>query len=120
VCAALPVTSATFDGEAVIVDRNGVSDFDALRAALTRRGSRSVFLMAFNVLELDGADLRSCPCSMRRELLTDLVGKSVDGIALSERVDGVHGPAIYLAACRMGLEGIVSKRVDRPIAPATR
>src|SRR5215468_46217 len=108
----VPVISATIDGEAVICGRNGVSDFDQLRAALTRRGSRAVFLYAFDLIELDGADLRWRPWSMRRELLIDLIGKTSDGIALSEHIDGAHGPAIYQAACRMGLEGIVSKRLD--------
>jgi ATP-dependent DNA ligase len=112
--ASLPVTSATIDGEAVICDRSGVSDFDALRAALARRGSRSILLMAFDVLELNSTDLRPQPWIGRRELLVDLLDNSRDGLVLSDHAIGPHGAAIYRAACRMGLEGIVSKRVDRP------
>jgi ATP-dependent DNA ligase len=76
--ASLPVTSATIDGEAMLTDHSGVSDFDALRAALT--GSRSVFLMAFDMIELNGTDLRAQPWIGRRELLIDLVGKDHDGL----------------------------------------
>jgi bifunctional non-homologous end joining protein LigD len=57
------------------------------------------------------------PWSARSEGLIDLLCSTSDGIHLSEHVDRVHGPAIYQAACRMGLEGIVSKRVDRPYRP---
>jgi ATP-dependent DNA ligase len=112
--ASLPITSVTIDGKAVICDRKGVSDFGILRASLSRRrGSRAAFMFAFDVLELNGTDLRPRPWSMRRELLIDLLGDSAGGVVLSEDVYGAHGPAIYEAARRMGLEGIVSKRIDR-------
>jgi bifunctional non-homologous end joining protein LigD len=113
--AALRVSSATIDGEAVVCDGEGVADFDRLRSALARRdGSREPFLYAFDLLELNGADLRPQPWIGRREALASMLRKARDGLALSEHVEGVRGPMIYLAACRMGLEGIVSKRVDRP------
>jgi bifunctional non-homologous end joining protein LigD len=111
---ALRVRSATIDGEAVVCRPVGVTDFDRLRAALARRGSQDAFLYAFDLIELDGADLRPRPWTARREALVGLLRKAGNGIVLSEHVDGEHGPAIYQAACRMGLEGIVSKRVDRP------
>jgi ATP-dependent DNA ligase len=111
--AALRVTSATIDGEAVVCRPDGVTDFDRLRAALARRGSQEAFLYAFDLIE-DGADLRPRPWTARREALVGILRKVRDGIALSEHVDGEHGPPIYHAACRMRLEGIVSKRVDRP------
>jgi ATP-dependent DNA ligase len=112
--AALGVNSATIDGEAVVCDGDGVSDFDALRSALARRGSRAAFLYAFDLIEVNGTDLRWRPWAMRREMLDDLLHNAGDGIVLSEHVEGAHGPAIYQAACRRGLEGIVSKRVDKP------
>jgi bifunctional non-homologous end joining protein LigD len=112
--AALRVHSATIDGEAVVCRPDGVTDFDRLRAALARRGSQDAFLYAFDLVELDGADLRPRPWTGRREALVGLLHKGGDGVVLSEHVAGEHGPAIYQAACRMGLEGIVSKRVDRP------
>jgi bifunctional non-homologous end joining protein LigD len=90
--AALRVNSATIDGEAVICDGNGVSDFDALRSALARRSSRAAFLYAFDLIEVNGTDLRWRPWAMRREMLGDLLHKAGDGIVLSEHVEGAHGP----------------------------
>jgi hypothetical protein len=59
--AALKLKSATIDGEGVVCDPDGVTDFDLLRAALGRKGSRRAFLYAFDLLELDGRDLRDRP-----------------------------------------------------------
>src|SRR5215471_9212054 len=70
---ALPVTSATLDGEGVVVDACGLSDFERLRAALAGRGSRAAFLFAFDVLELDGRDLRAEPWDTRRATLASLL-----------------------------------------------
>jgi bifunctional non-homologous end joining protein LigD len=55
--AALPVRSVTIDGEGVVCGPDGVSDFDRLRGAVGRKGSRDAFLYAFDILELDGVDL---------------------------------------------------------------
>jgi len=109
----LPVTSATIDGEAVVCDSAGVSDFDRLRGALAQRGSLDPFLYAFDILELDGCDLRPAPWATRRAALQRVLAKAGDGIRLSVHLDG-NGPAMFRAACAMGLEGIVSKRRDRP------
>jgi len=111
--AALPVTSVTIDGEAVLCDSAGVSDFDRLRGALARRGSPEVFLYAFDLLELDGHDLRQSPWADRREALVRVLSEVGHGIRLSEHLDG-DGPAMFRHACAMGLEGIVSKRRDKP------
>jgi bifunctional non-homologous end joining protein LigD len=56
--AALKLKSVTIDGEGVVCDANGVSDFDRLRTAVGRMGSRDAFLYAFDLLEIDGTDLR--------------------------------------------------------------
>jgi len=109
----LPVTSATIDGEAVVCDSAGVPDFDRLRAALARRGSREPFLYAFDLLELDGRDLRRSAWTDRRAALVRVLRKAGDNIRLSVHLDGDR-PAMFRAACAMGLEGIVSKRRDRP------
>jgi bifunctional non-homologous end joining protein LigD len=67
---ALRVTSAIIDGEGVVVDDRGVTDFDRLRGALAGRGgSRAAFLYAFDLLELNGTDLRPQPRIGRREAL---------------------------------------------------
>ncbi len=112
--AALRAKSVTLDGEGVVCRPDGVSDFDLLRAAVGRKGSRAAFLMAFDLLELDGADLRHEPWETRRATLQSLLRKSGKGIRLSGHIDGTDGDLVFRHACRMGLEGIVAKRRDRP------
>jgi bifunctional non-homologous end joining protein LigD len=111
---ALPVLSATVDGEGVVVDERGLSDFDCLRSAVGRRGSRAAFLFAFDLLELDGEDLRLRPWDERRAALARLLRKAGDGVRLTEHLDGGDGATVFRHACAMGLEGIVAKRRDRP------
>jgi bifunctional non-homologous end joining protein LigD len=67
--ARLRVKSVTIDGEGVVCGRDGVTDFDLLRAAVGRKGSRDAFLYAFDLLELDGQDLRHWPWETRRARL---------------------------------------------------
>ena len=64
------------------------------------------------MLQLGSKDLRSLPLSMRKDLLAKLLDGSVGGIVYGEHLDG-DGAEVFAAACRMGLEGIVSKRRDR-------
>lgn len=82
-------------------------------AAPLARRSANVFLYAFDLLELDGRDLRRSPWDERRQALIALLHKTGDGIQLSEHLDR-DGATMFRAACAMGLEGIVSKRRDRP------
>jgi len=111
---ALPVRSVTLDGEGVVVDERGVTDFERLFAALAgRNGSRSAFLYAFDLLDFDGNDLRREPWDVRRATLTVLLRKPSPGIRLSEHLDG-DGETIFRHACALGAEGIVAKRRDRP------
>ena len=112
--AALRVKSVMLDGEGVVCRPDGVSDFDLLRAAVGRKGSRAAFLYAFDLLELDGADLRYEPWETRRATLASLLRKSGKGIRLSGHIDGADGDLVFRHACIMGLEGIVAKRRDRP------
>ena len=109
---ALPVRSAILDGESVICGPDGVSDFDRMRAVFSRKGSPDVFLYAFDVLELDGRDLRSQRWDARRALLAQLLDRCPDGIRLSEHIADADGATIFRQACVMGLEGIVAKRRD--------
>jgi bifunctional non-homologous end joining protein LigD len=111
---ALPVRAATIDGEGVVCNERGVSDFDKLRSAVSRRGSRAAFLFAFDLLELDGRDLRREPWTVRRETLASLLLKAGAGVRLSEHIEGTDGATIFAHACAMGLEGIIAKRRDRP------
>jgi bifunctional non-homologous end joining protein LigD len=112
--AGLKLKSVTIDGEGVLCGSDGVSDFGRLRSALRRGGSRRVFLYAFDLLELDGRDLRPRPWEDRRKTLTRLLRKASEGIKLSEHLATTDGNTIFRHACEMGLEGIVAKRRDRP------
>jgi DNA ligase D-like protein (predicted ligase) len=103
--------SAIIDGEIIVQDEQGRCDFHAIKGALTARPEAFVF-MAFDLLCLNGRDLRSAPLVERREYLRELVGANEAGscIQFSDHVTG-DGSELFRAADAMGLEGIVSKRV---------
>jgi ATP-dependent DNA ligase len=109
---ALPVRSVTLDGEVVICGADGVSQFDRMRALFGHKGSREAFLYAFDLLELDGRDLRNEPWAHRRAELVQLLAGGDVGIQLCEHIEGTDGAVVFRAACNMGLEGIVAKRRD--------
>jgi bifunctional non-homologous end joining protein LigD len=111
--ARLRVKSVTLDGEGVVCGADGVTDFDKLRAAVGRLGSRDAFLYAFDLLELDGENMRPYEWHVRRATLRSLIKRAGPGIRLSDHLDG-DGVAAFHHACRMGLEGIVAKRRDKP------
>jgi bifunctional non-homologous end joining protein LigD len=77
-------------------------------------GSRDAFLYAFDLLEIDGEDLRPYEWHVRRAALRSLLRKVRAGIQLSEHLESADGEAVLRNACAMGLEGIVAKRRDRP------
>jgi bifunctional non-homologous end joining protein LigD len=90
------------------------SIFDALH----RRGTvTEAMLYAFDLLELDGEDLRGLPLADRKKRLARLLGGRRLGIVLSDRTDE-DGATIFRQECRMGLEGIVSKRLTAPYRSA--
>jgi bifunctional non-homologous end joining protein LigD len=99
------------DGEAVVLGVDGVADFNALHS---RRHDDEVQLYAFDCLALDGDDLRKLPLSMRKTNLARLLARRPDGIFVAPFEQGEIGPDLFRAACRLGLEGLVSKRRDRP------
>ena len=99
------------DGEAVLLGIDGISDFNGLRS---RRHDEEVQLYAFDVLVFDGEDLRGLPLSTRKSDLARLLRDRLDGIFIAPFEQGEIGPDLFRAACRMGLEGMVSKRADRP------
>jgi bifunctional non-homologous end joining protein LigD len=112
--AKLRVKSITLDGEGVVCRRDGVSDFDRLRAAVGRMGSRDAFLYAFDLLEINGTDLRRDAWDERRKVLARLVRGASGGIRLSDHIEETDAGTLFQRACAMGLEGIVAKRRDRP------
>ena len=99
------------DGEAVILGVDGISDFNALHS---RRQDDEVQLYAFDIMALDGEDLRQLPLSLRKTNLARLLARRPDGIFVAPYEQGEIGPDLFRAACTMGLEGLVSKRRDRP------
>ncbi|WP_406853805.1 hypothetical protein ABEG18_14685 [Alsobacter sp. KACC 23698] len=107
----LAATSIAIDGEMILGHESGLQDFHGLRS--TYRQPEAV-LVAFDLLELDGSDLRSRPLVERRALLEEAVKGSSGHILFSEALDGPTGSALLRHACAMGLEGIVSKRLDAP------
>jgi ATP-dependent DNA ligase len=109
---AFPVRSVTLDGEVVICGADGVSQFDRMQAVFGRRGSREAFLYAFDIIELEGQDLRGERWDARRRHLVDLLGARADGVRLCEHIEGTDGAVVFRAACTMGLEGIVAKHRD--------
>ena len=103
--AALKAASATIDGEAVYCDPNGVADFDKLHS---RVHDGEVILYAFDLLELDGDDFRPQPLHARKARLEKLLAAARAGIQYNEHVEG-DGQLVFEHACKLGLEGIVSK-----------
>jgi bifunctional non-homologous end joining protein LigD len=129
--ASLSVRSCVVDGEAIVVDERGLSVFDALRFRLC---DHAAVLCAFDLIELDGEDLRWVRLEDRKQTLGDLIRGIDDGIAFNKHFDG-DGEIIFRHACSLGCEGIVSKRlgsayrsgrvnhwlkIKNPAAPAVR
>ena len=110
VIAALPVRSCVIDGEAIACDENGLAVFNLLRY---RRRDQAVVLCAFDLIGLDGHDMRRLPIEERRAALARLLRGEREGIAFNEHYSG-DGAIIYQHACALGCEGIVSKRLGLP------
>jgi bifunctional non-homologous end joining protein LigD len=107
---ALKVRSALIDGEAVVLDANGKSNFQALQATL-KDGKAALTYYAFDLLELDGDDLSSLPQSERKARLEKLIGPGKGILRYSEHIVG-QGEQLLHTFCDAGLEGVVSKRAD--------
>jgi bifunctional non-homologous end joining protein LigD len=97
------------DGEAVILGIDGIADFNALHSG---KQNAEVQLCAFDVLAIDGDDVRDLPLSMRKANLDRLLRGRPDGIFINPFEIGAIGPDLFRAAREMGLEGLVSKRSD--------
>jgi bifunctional non-homologous end joining protein LigD len=99
------------DGEAVVLGLDGISDFNALHS---RKHDEEVQICAFDILVDGDDDLRKIPLSMRKASLDRLLARRPEGIFVNPFERGEIGPDLFWAACQMGLEGLVSKRRDRP------
>jgi bifunctional non-homologous end joining protein LigD len=102
--AALDVQSCIIDGEAIASGDDGVADFQRLRKRAP------AILSAFDLLELDGKDMRRVPIEVRKAELARLLRRSAIGLELNEHIDDEDAARVFEHACRLGFEGIVSKR----------
>jgi len=100
--------SCIIDGEAVACDDNGITSFNLVRY---RHCDASIFLYAFDLIELNGDDLRPDPLEGRKATLETILAKAWPGIRFNEHMEG-DGETVFRHACKLGLEGIVSKRKD--------
>jgi bifunctional non-homologous end joining protein LigD len=106
----LKAASCLIDGEAVCCDNNGVSNFNRIRY---RRHDGDVFLYAFDLIELNGDDMRTKPLERRKVLLIRLLTKASAGLQVNDHIVE-PGDVVFRHACQVGFEGIVSKRLGSP------
>jgi bifunctional non-homologous end joining protein LigD len=121
VASAQALPDCILDGEVVVMDGRGVPHFSALQAALASGQSEHIAYYAFDLLYLRGKDLRRRPLTERKQCLRELLETRLPGSDAIRYLGFVESPrgsvrsdAILASACRMGLEGIVSKRLDAP------
>jgi bifunctional non-homologous end joining protein LigD len=113
----LELRQTIFDGEVVAFDEHGITQFQLLQNAFRERKRNKLAYMVFDLLFLDGEDLRQLPLEGRKARLAELGLPTVRGrIRYCEHLEG-NGPVFFEQAERRGLEGIVSKRRDRPYSP---
>jgi bifunctional non-homologous end joining protein LigD len=106
----LRALSFVIDGEAVWLDEAGLSHFDRLHS---RQHDAEVRLVAFDLLAVGSDDIRREPLHARKAQLTKLLAKSGDALQVNPHMEGEVGVAMFEHACKLGLEGIVSKRRNR-------
>jgi bifunctional non-homologous end joining protein LigD len=112
--AAMKLPDCIIDGEIAALDEHGSPDFAALQAALSDGETQDLIFFAFDLLFNEDGDLRKQPLSARKEQLRNLLGPRKG--TLIRYVDHFEtaGDAVLQSACRMNLEGIISKRLDAP------
>lgn len=115
----LSVDNAYLDGELCAVRPDGVTSFSRLQAAMDEGRTGDLVFFAFDLLFLDGDETAKLPLIERKARLEALFQKPLPGLRFSEHVVG-NGPSFQEHACRLHLEGIISKRSDRPYAPGDR
>jgi bifunctional non-homologous end joining protein LigD len=112
--AALKLKDCTLDGEIVVLNAQGQSDFAALQAAFEHTKNSPLLYYVFDVLRANGEDVRPRPLVTRKKVLRELLkGASPKAIRYSEHAIGT-GQQMFDEACKLGAEGIVSKRGDAP------
>ncbi|TAK47871.1 MAG: DNA ligase D [Xanthobacteraceae bacterium] len=110
---ALPVGTALIDGELVVETSSGASDFSALQDDLSQGRSDRFTFYVFDLLHLDGFDLTGLPLATRKDILAHLVHGAPDAVRYSAHFEH-DGGMVLRHACRLSLEGVVSKLRDAP------
>lgn len=108
------------DGEAVVFDEKGRSRFGDLQAALKSGDDASIAFVAFDLLHLDGRNLRDQPLSQRIETLRNLISPETSRLRLSKVWSSSEGAALFREACANDLEGIISKKSGGRYLEGTR
>lgn len=106
----LKVSSILLDGEGVVCDEQGLAVFDKLHS---RANDDSVNLCAFDILELNGEDIRPLKLLDRKARLRKVLARTKDGIYYTDHIAD-DGKMVFEHACKFGCEGIVAKRIDGP------
>ncbi|MDY0980509.1 DNA ligase D [Stenotrophomonas sp. CFBP8994] len=114
---ALPVTDLRLDGELVVLDAQGRSDFTGLQKVIDGTARQPLRYVVFDMPGVAGVDISRAPLLERKTLLKDLLGDTPGTLAYSDHVLD-HGPAVFEASGKAGFEGIISKRVDAPYVNA--
>jgi bifunctional non-homologous end joining protein LigD len=104
--AGLGARSCIIDGEAVACADDGIARFELVPRWDTKG---KVFMWAFDLIEVNDADLRRDPLEKRKAALRVMLSRASAGVCFNEHVEA-DGPTIFKHACKLGLEGIVSKR----------
>jgi len=108
----LPCKTAWLDGEVVVLDDRGLSSFNALQKALYRVTTESIDYFVFDLVYLDGRDLRGQEFAARRAKLERLLESHEGTRVRLSQIFAADGPSVLQSACRLGHEGIVAKRTS--------
>lgn len=111
-CEKIPAQSAILDGEVVWVDDQGISHFQQLQNSLDAHHSENLLYYVFDLLYLDGKDLRDLPLLERKKILAELLKKTNSKTVLYSDHWTAKGEDVFSSACKIGLEGIVSKNIE--------
>ncbi|PRZ56374.1 bifunctional non-homologous end joining protein LigD [Paraburkholderia fungorum] len=115
--AAVPVETAWIDGEIVVLNEAGLPDFNALQNAFDARrpaATAQVKFFAFDLLHLNGLDLRPLPLALRREALESLLSRLDSDRILFSQAFSHRAEDVLRSACELNLEGVIAKRLDAP------
>jgi bifunctional non-homologous end joining protein LigD len=115
----LQVRQAYLDGELCALSEEGLTTFSAMQAATDARSVEGLVFVLFDLLFLDGEDLTAEPLRVRKQRLEAVLADAAPGLQYSEHHIG-SGNTFYRHACKLGIEGIVSKRLDCPYNPGDR